>query len=260
MVWVIVGLALALLGGLLIFVLQMPEASAKKKKKKAEPAPEPVKDWQAIAQRLEKRIQTLEGALQAAQNEVKARDKKMLQLEKVASDARRQSEQELLWRQKEEALIAKDKKQEKILQEELHKTRTELNAESTLRIKQDYELKELRQLREEQSAGIRKLSSQNIDLDRKLAAALAEGKDLRQENGELRKKKEDEEWVAKSDYKRLESILKRARWELEQFKRKFSSEEWPKPLQPKTATASGTPKEADAATTPVVKNDEQGVL
>ena len=131
--------------------------------------------------------------------------------------------------------MAKEKKQERLLQEELEKTRADLNSESTQRIKQEYELKELRQAREELTAQVRKLSAQGMQLERSLADALKENKNFREENVELKKKKEGEAWVAKSDYKRLEGILKRARWEVEQFKKKVPVPQWPRALQPKSA-------------------------
>ena len=53
MIWLIVGVALAVLGGLLVWVLHLPEAIEKKRKKRNAPPPEPPKDWQLIAERLE---------------------------------------------------------------------------------------------------------------------------------------------------------------------------------------------------------------
>ncbi len=247
MIWLIVGVALAVLGGLLILVLQMPETIQKKRKKKHEPPPEPPKDWQGIAERLEKRLHAMEQTLGGALNDVKGRDKKIEELNRSAGEFRKQLDQEKVWREKGEALVAKEKKQERLLQAELEKTRAELNQESTQRIKQEYELKELRLAREDLTAQVRKLSSQGMQLERSLAEALKENKNFREENFELKKKKEGEEWVAKSDYKRLEGVLKRARWEVEQFKKKVPVPQWPRALQPKPAVVGQDAESGQAA-------------
>ena len=49
---------------------------------------------------------------------------------------------------------------------------------------------------------------------------------------QLSKKREDTEWVAKSDYRQLESALKRVRFETEEFKKAFPPSEWPASLRP----------------------------
>ncbi|MBF0121916.1 MAG: hypothetical protein HQL21_00740 [Candidatus Omnitrophica bacterium] len=233
MIWLIVAFALAALGVLLFIVLQMPDAVQKKRKKKNEPPPEPVKDWKTIAERVEKRLHATEQTLSGTLDELKGRDKKIAELNKSAGEMKKQFDQEKVWREKGEALVAKEKKQERLLQEELEKTRTDLNTESTQRIKQEYELKELRLAREELTSQVRKLSAQGMQLERAIIDALTENKKFKEENFELKKKKEGEEWIAKSDYRRLEGVLKRSRWEVEQFKKKISVAEWPKALQPK---------------------------
>ncbi|MBF0569955.1 MAG: hypothetical protein HQL18_04200 [Candidatus Omnitrophica bacterium] len=246
--WLILGVSLAVVGGVVIVLLQMPDPAEKKMKKKDGLPPEPPKDWQAIAERVEKRLKAAEASLQSVQNEIKQRDKRIADLSAESAGIKKQFEHEKVWRLKEEAEVEKEKKQERLIQTELQKTREEVAREATNRIKQEAELKELRQVREEQTAQVRKLSSTNMDLDRKLNEAVKELKGLREENIVLKKKKEDEEWVAKTDYKKIEGFLKRARWEVEQFKRKFSTSEWPAPLQPKPAV----PPAAPAPTAPVV--------
>ncbi len=234
--WLIVGLFLLLLGGILVFVLQMPEMVEQRKKKKRSEAPaEPPKDWEAIAARAEKRVQSLEQSLRAIQNEIKDRDKRAEELTSSFNGLKKQLDQEKTWREKEEAAVEKEKKQERILQEELVRTRTALDQESTSRIKLENEHKEFRKTREEQSTQIRQLNTKGMDLDRRLNEALKELAFLRDENVELKRKKEDDQWVAKSDYKRLEALLKRARWEAEQFKRKIPQDQWPNALKPRAS-------------------------
>jgi hypothetical protein len=253
--WLIVGVTLALLGGILMFVLQLPVVIEKRKKKKKEPPPEPPKDWEGIAGRLEKRLQGAESALKTAQGELQGRDKRIEELNASLKNLRVQFEQEKIWREKEESVVEKEKKQERLLQDELNRTRASLDQEQTARIKIESDYKEARRAREEQAAEIRQLNARNMDLDRRLSDALKELKQLRDENVELKREKNEDQWVAKSDFKRIEGFLKRARWEVEQFKRKIPPDQWPNPLKPhpvsspqdKGPDAPGAPAETPAA-------------
>jgi hypothetical protein len=232
-IWLIVGITLAILGGILFFVLQIPEVIEKRKKKRREPPPEPPKDWEGIAGRLEKRLQSVENASKAAQNEVLGRDKRIEELNTLLKNLKVQYDQEKIWREKEENVVEKEKKQERLLKEELTRARVSLDQEQTARIKLEGEYKEVRKVREEQAADIRQLNARNMDLDRKLNEALKELKQLRDDNVELKREKNEDQWVAKSDFKRVEDFLKRARWEVEQFKRKIPQDQWPNPLKPR---------------------------
>ncbi len=250
MIWLIAGFGLAVLGILLFFVLQIPETLQKKRKKKREPLPEPPKDWQTIAQRQEKRLQAMEQTLSSGAEELKGRDKKIEELNRAVMELKKQLGQEQAWREKSEALAAKEKKREHLLQAELDQARTSLNEESTRRIKQDQELKEQRQILEELTVQVRALSANKLQLERTLAEATVENGKFRQENMELRKKKEGEQWIARSDYKHLEGLLKRARWEADQFKKVVPVAQWPRPLQPRHNAAESVPPSVERESSP----------
>ena len=202
--------------------------------------------------RLEKRVQALENSLRQAQKDIQEREKRVEELNSSLKNAKTQFDQEKIWREKEESAVEKEKKQERVLQEELTRARISLDQELTSRIKSEAELKELRRTREEQATEIRQLNARGMDLDRKLGEALKELKVFRDENAELKQKKEDDEWVAKGDYKRLEVVWKRARWEIEQFKRKIPEEQWPSALKPRrpgetpASAPSGAPNASPA--------------
>ena len=227
----IVGIALAILGVLLVLAWQIPEAiqQSKKKRQRVPPAPPP-KDWQGIAERFEKRVKIMEAEAQTFQGQLRDKDRRVEELNASVAGIKKQFDQEKSWREKEEAELQKEKKQERSLQEDLAKTREALNAESTERIKMEYELKDLRRLKEELSGTGRGLSSRVMDLERQLESVLKELKQLREENVVLKRKREDTEWVAKSDYRQVEGALKRARFEVEEFKGKFPPSEWPASL------------------------------
>ncbi|NLE64603.1 MAG: hypothetical protein GX606_01660 [Elusimicrobia bacterium] len=233
MLWLIVGTALAAVGALIFLFFSLGGEAPKKTRRKKTPPPEPVKDWPAIVDRLERKAHTLQRDLQISQNEVRGRDLEINDLKAKVREVEKHLAQEKTWREKEEADLEKEKKQERLLKDELMRVRDILDSESTQRIRLEQELKPLRAEREEKAAEVRRLSAKEMDLERRLREAEGSVRSLRQENAELKRKKEDEEWVAKSDFRRIESLLKRARWEVDQFKKAFPAEQWPKALRPK---------------------------
>ncbi len=102
---------------------------------------------------------------------------------------------------------------------ELEKTRALLHDESNQRIRLEYELKEVRLLKDAVSAEERKLTGRNNELDRQLKELVVESRELRSENAKLKIKKEADQWVAKDEYVMLEKFLKRAQAEIEQLKK-----------------------------------------
>ncbi|MBF0387111.1 MAG: hypothetical protein HQL20_04560 [Candidatus Omnitrophica bacterium] len=228
----IVGIALAVLGGLLILAWQIPEAIEKEKKKRLRAVPPPPpKEWQAIAERFEKRVKLMEAEAQTFQVQLREKDKQSAQVSASLAGMKKQLDQEKAWREKEEAEMQKEKRQERALQEDLLRTRQALNSESTEKIKLEHELKSLRQAREELSGTGRGLATRVLELERQQESSLKELRQLREENARLSKKKEDTEWVAKSDYKQLEAQAKRTRFEVEEFRKAFPPSEWPASLK-----------------------------
>lgn len=228
----IIGVSLAVLVLLVLLAWQIPEVLEKEKKKqqRVPPSPPP-KDWQGIAERFERRVKAMEADAQTFQSQLREKDRQAEALNVSLNSVKKQFDQEQAWRVKEEAELKKEKNQERVLQEDLLKTRLSLNSESTEKIKLEHELKDLRKVREELSGTGRGLAARVMELERQQESALKELRQLRDENAHLRQKREDTEWVAKGDYKQLESSLKRVRFEVEEFKKAFPPSEWPVSLQ-----------------------------
>jgi truncated hemoglobin YjbI len=215
----IVGGALFILGLLAYVVSQWPDP-VKKKKEKREPAPSivPQKDVSELAERFERRIRTLENALHTAEKELKDKDKQAQELKAAIGGLERQSEQEKAWREKEEAFVIKEKKLEQDLRAEINKTREELHVQSNLRIRLEYEVKELRLVKDALSADLRKFTGQNNELDRRVQDFIRETRELKAENAKLSYKKEADQWVAKDDYIKIERLLKQAKEDISRIK------------------------------------------
>jgi hypothetical protein len=222
----IVGGSLLILGLLAYVVAQWPEASSKKKKVKKEPAAPivPQKDVTELTERFERRVRTLENALQAAEKELNDREKRSVELRVAMGGLERQLEQEKVWREKEEVSGTKEKKHEQELRAEINKTREALHEQSNLRIRLEYEVKELRLAKDSLSADVRKFTGQNNELERRVQDFIRETRDLKAANAKLSYKKEADQWVAKDDYLAVERQLKSARVEIEQLKKRLPSE------------------------------------
>ncbi|NTV30085.1 MAG: hypothetical protein HGA80_08410 [Candidatus Omnitrophica bacterium] len=237
MVFVIAGIVLAVMLGLVYYVWRMPESPVRKKKPKREPPPEPAKDWQGITERLEKRLKHLEEQLAESGKIVRQKDKDLAERQSEIADVKQQFQLEQTWRKKEEEAVSKEKRREKLLEDELAQARESVSSEVTGRIKLEYEVKELRTQKESALADVRRLAGQNMELERKVKALSEDNRDLRRENDQLKVKKEANEWVAKDDFIRVEKLLKRSRWEVDLFKRKFAGDLWPRELQTRPVRA-----------------------
>ncbi|MFH0753626.1 MAG: hypothetical protein V2A70_03570 [Candidatus Omnitrophota bacterium] len=197
----------------------------KKHEKKERPAPViPSKDVTEVTGRFERRMRAVENLLQAAQGDLKEKLDQIDQLKVTINGLEQQIVQEKSWRQKEEASVVKERQQEQGLRLELDKTRALLDGESTLRIRQDYELKELRLIKENTTAEVRKLTGFNHELERRVKELEAELRVIKSENDRLKVKKEADAWVAKDDFVKVEKLLKRARWEVDQLQQRLPAE------------------------------------
>jgi chromosome segregation ATPase len=222
---VIVGGALLILGLLAYAVSQWPDPKRPKKKKKEPVAPVvPQKDIVELTERFERRVRTLENALQVAEKEHREKDKQAEELKAAIGGLERQVEQEKVWREREEASAEKDKQHEEELREEINKTREALHDQSNQRIRLEYEVKELRLVKDALSADVRKFTGQNNELERRVQDFIRETRELKADNAKLSYKKEADQWVAKDDYVAVERMLKAARADIEQLKRRLPSD------------------------------------
>lgn len=259
----LVIIAVLAVAGMGFFFYQMMETSSgqkKNKKKRREPAPVPEKDWKAVAERLEKRVAQLEQSLLVAQKDVRNKEKESLELKQSVAGAERLFAQEKIWREKEEALVKKEKEREKALELELGQTRDELHTEQGSRIKLDYEARELRTLKEALTMDVHRWSTKAQTLEENIAALSQEIRSLKNMNAELSRKKEADQWVAKGDFLQLEKLLKRARFEIELFKKHMPSSSWPTEMQPKEKLGSVSEVTAEVTGSIVLVSDPAVVV
>jgi len=207
MFWIIIA-SFAVLVAVAIMIYMMPAESAKSRKKKerahppadvVKPAPAD-KDWKVIAQRWEKN----NNALLADMEKMKLQEKKHLK-DLEESKARHKEALDKLalekgWREKEQVNLDKAKHHEKDLKEQVTRTEKDLEREHSERLRLERELQELKVKHEAASEEKRAAATKAMSLETTVNQMSAELKELRRENGELKKKREDIQWVAKSEF------------------------------------------------------------
>ena len=131
---------------------------------------------------------------------------------------------EKAWREKESLVVEKVKNVDHELKEELRKSQNALNEEHSVKLRMDIELQEskitISKLKEE----IRALTVKVMAIERESDAANKELRELRRTNTELKKQKEDIQWVAKTDYDEVVLKLKKVESELGRLTRDQSAE------------------------------------
>jgi chromosome segregation ATPase len=210
-------LGFAVLVGLAVVIYLLPSdpvAKAKKKREKkaaaaCEPAPVDTKDWKAIAERWEKHNQSLQGEIE----KLKADQKKTQQL----SDGHKSETKELAeklaleksWREKEQETLEKFKHHEKDLKDQIFRTESDLEKEHSNRLRLERELQDIKIKHEGVLEEKRQLSVKVNSQQTTLESNARELRELKSENARLQEKREDIQWVAKSEFDELKKQLDR---------------------------------------------------
>ncbi|MEI8011192.1 MAG: hypothetical protein WCI27_01740 [Candidatus Omnitrophota bacterium] len=223
----IIGVALVLLVVLARIVSRWPERDPARKKKRRREVVAPVEtpfDVSSLTERFERRIRALESSIRDSREAQKEKARECDELGAVIRGLERELEQEKAWRQKEELSLVKEKKQEEDLRSEVGRVNAALHAEANQRIRFEYEVKELRLVKEALTADVRKVTGQNNDLERRWQDLVEEVRGLRAENVKLKIKKEADQWVAKDDFDKAQKQLGQVRQEVERLKARLPVE------------------------------------
>ncbi len=211
MFWIVV-ISFAVLVGVALAVYAMPPdiRASRKKERRPEPLPQENpkdKEWQAIAQRWEKHNIGLQGDIE----KMKTEHKKVLQ----DMDGQKTRNQELVeklalekgWREKEQGNLDKAKAHEKDLKEQIFRTEGDLEKEHTARIRAERDHQELKIKTDALLEEKRLLSTKAMSLETTVGQLAKEVKDLKRSNEELGRKREDIQWVAKSEFEEVKKLL-----------------------------------------------------
>ena len=207
--FLVIIVSFAVLIGVALAIYSMPpdhSKAARRKEKRQESAVQEKpqdKEWQAIAQRWEKH----NIALQADIAKMKMEQKKILQ----DVDAERGRNREFVdklalekgWREKEQANLDKTRAHEKDLKGQIIRAENDLEKEHTGRLRAERDHQELKIKFDALTEEKRLLSTSAMSLKTTVEQLSGEIKDLKRANESLSRKREDIQWVAKSEFEEL---------------------------------------------------------
>ena len=228
MFWIII-MAFVVLMALAIMIYMLPSDPAVKAKKKKEKEKRPVltpdpaavekaKDWKSIAERWEKHNQSLQGEIEKMKMDQKKGQQLTDERKSEARDLVEKLALEKSWREKEQETIEKFKHHEKDLKDQIFRTESDLEKEHSNRLRLERELQDIKikheQILEEKRLLSIKASSQQTTLE----SNAKEIRELKSENALLKDKREDIQWVAKSEFDELKKAFAAKEQELARLK------------------------------------------
>ncbi len=222
LIWVaIVGFIFLM--GLALFIYQLP---AEKLKRKRPVVPPPVKemDWEAIAKRWEKNIAVLSNEVATLKKERRSFIDQLEDQKKIIQEQIEQLAREKAWREKETQVVEKVKNVDHELKEELRRAQNALNEDHSVRLRLDIELQELKIALSKSKEEARALTVKVMALEKESEGDKKELRELKRTNAELKKQKEDVQWIAKSDYDELLMKFKKVDSELARLTRDQSAD------------------------------------
>ncbi|MBF0511331.1 MAG: hypothetical protein HQL13_03285 [Candidatus Omnitrophica bacterium] len=226
MFWTIIfGFAVFIVLAIVIYLLPSdpPVAAVKKKPKKEAPSPEPVvidkhKDWKSIAERWEKLNHNLQTDIENLRTDQAQLQKAVNQEKAVSRDLTEKLGLEKGWREKEQAGLEKFKAHEKALKDQVFRTESDLEKEHSNRLRLESQLQEIKIRHDQAIDEKRQLSIKASSQQTTIEAHAKEIRELKKENALLKEKREDIQWVAKSEFDDLKKVLAAKEAELARLK------------------------------------------
>jgi len=206
---------------LLVILFFIPsEKKVKRKKKKIQEQPlVDEKEWVQKISRLEKHIRSLRDEVREYQSREKDHEKKLM-IEGVKSKKLQEKlSQERQWHEKDQGSIDKKGKEFQKLKTELISIQETYSKAHSTNLRYEHQVKEF-QTKIESLNEQRRTNEEEIDqLTAKVKNDKQEIVQLKKENIQLTKKKEDINWIAKTEYERVEKLLKEKEKELDRITR-----------------------------------------
>ena len=202
---------------LLIIIFLIPnekEREKKNKNKKPVPNPDEQKDWKATAAKLEKHIQSLRQDIDDFEKKEKVKDRQLAVEQAKIKALQDKLAQERSWQEREGQVNTKQARETQQLKEELTKLQEQLAKGHADSLRFEREGKDLKLEYDKLNDQRRGVQLEAASLKARVESLTAQIRELKSENAELKKKKEDETWIAKSEYEKLQGQLKDKETEL----------------------------------------------
>ena len=176
------------------------------------------KDWKAIAERWEKHNQSLQGAVEKMKIEQKGIQQHIDEHKSEIKGLVEKLALEKSWREKEQASLEKLKHHEKDFQAQILRTESELEKEHSNRLRLEREVQEIKIKYDQIVEEKRQLSIKAASQQTTIETTTVELKALKVENTQLKEKRADIQWVAKSEFDQLQRVLQAKEKDLERLK------------------------------------------
>jgi hypothetical protein len=205
-----------------VFAYFFPVEDARKRKKKKleeprEEMPKEEKQWQEAAVRLKEHVIKHQKEIDGLEKEIQKLKEKLRDEEQKGQKFEEKLKREKQWLSEQEASMERRTKEMRQVKMDLTKAQTDREREYSLRLSADRERKELQddlgKLTKEKNDLLLKVTN----LEFTLRTQKEELVDLRKANAILQKKKDEEQWIAKSEFDKLEKQLKEKEKELQKL-------------------------------------------
>ena len=207
---------------ILLAVVFLIPGEKKRKKKKGRVQEQPVvdeKDWEQKISRLEKHIHSLRDQILDLQKGEKE-TKKQLMVERVkVKKFQEKLSQERQWHEKEQGSIDKKGRDFQELKVELIDIQESYSKAHSANLRFEHQVKELQDQLDLLNERRRAIEEENTQLTAKVKNDQQKIVQLKKENIQLEKKKEDVNWIAQTEYQRVEKLLKEKEKELDRVTR-----------------------------------------
>jgi len=226
MFWIIImGFVVLIALAIVIYMLPSDPAVKAKKKKEKKPVltPDPAavdtsKDWKSIAERWEKHNQSLQGEIEKMKMDQKRAQQSADERKAEAKELVEKLALEKSWREKEQETLEKFKFHEKDLKDQIFRTESDLEKEHSNRLRLERELQDIKIKHEQILEEKRLLSIHARSQQTTLESNSKELRELKFENSKLQEKREDIQWVAKSEFDELKKLFAAQEQELTRLK------------------------------------------
>jgi len=218
----LVTIGIIFISVLLVIVFLSPGERKKRVKKDiSQPDSSDIQqDLQQQIARLEKKIQHHKDTIVELQKNEK-NNEKLLMVERVkVKKLQEKLSQERQWHTKEQDSIDKRGKEVQQLKRELLSVQESFSKEHAANIRLEHKVRELEEQNKALNEMRRSIERENAEFKAKMENNRREISDLKRENKQLIKKKEDVNWIAKEEYERVEKLLKEKEKQLERMNRK----------------------------------------
>jgi chromosome segregation ATPase len=196
-----------------------------RRKKKKEPLPEAepekVKEKSDITVHFQNQVRKLHEDIAAGERKIKDLEKAVVIEQVKAKKIQEKLAQEREWHAKEKIVIEKKENDYKRLTDELNKLHQDYDREHGATLRLEGQLRDEKIRLAEVSEERRRLEAETIKLRTDLKSKMDEIIALKNENANLKKKKDEVTWIAKSEFVKLERQLQEKEKEIARLERQI---------------------------------------